>query len=1263
MKIYKKNHHSLFIKPFGIGDKLYLTLSVFIYFDLTNPDEPLTEQELWKTIPEQLKPMPVLDVGMAKPRGEVLINGSCFSPKGSTRQASMVSVRVGEMKKELAVFGDRYWKKTIVGVASVTEPVPFSEMPITWKNAFGGKEFADNPTGKGIDPVVTINGDSLVPLPNIEYPHKLIGSPSDRPAPAGFGPLDMMVPTRQKKVGTYDDKWLKERWPYFPEDMDYEFFNCAPEDQFLEGFFTGNEEIEIMNMHPDLQLISSHMPRLRIRCFVTKKELSKSKEEIFQDVPMHIDTLWLFPSILRGVAIYRGTTEIFDEEYEDVSRILIATEKAADKPGTLEYYLEQQKKAMDLTVPINMEPLHKASKKIGDMMKRIKKIPKDIEDAIKMATGKAPVMPRSPAETAATGKKVIADSLAILDKLEEQSRGFQKQYGHLMKIDLSMFQRMRGNLLKQAAHIDESLAKLETAAATAKKEVEAAIKSGANKIRDAFPAHILEKAGFNPEALLEFKKTVNPWHDRGFPFVVQCRRNLEADHDTIDKLYKLGIEQRGIKRAWLGINYEELEEEKNLWGIVPKDGEAKDIVIPAGLVMPRFNGAVLNRILVLPKGWEKGEPIVEMHLVENSDKTPLFYLCEDGAPVVAVADELQALFLEQEIGDACSILVLARPDEKPPKEAEEQIKASGIFILVLPEESSIVRDEYISWKKAYPDAILPYLPKGRTLFEAHKSGVDIRKWIMDMMPDDFVRRHKIAPEIPEAGKPPTKEGLTVPIPDIDIKGIIERSAREIRTYLEGKTSNIAVEAQNMKETLMANVRDAIKKAGLNPDEVLKMPDATKPVSFTEAGDMMVAKLREYKDFLSQKRQLTPELEGQIDNWTSNIKKMSQEGQAKFDRGMANLEEAKKTIASKMEEVKAQKMPEGARAKFLKYGIDPDRMVKRTREEVIDMYSRGETLKFSILSGVDLSGLDLSGADFSQAQCIKTNFAGSILDGANFSQVMANEADFTGSSMKRAIFDRTMFLKAKMKKANLSESSMRQVIFKEADLTEADLTGAILELSMIMNTPMVKAKLNNIKANLTVFSDGDATDMIFRDARLERCLLRRLIIDGADFSHTAFPSTTLMEVTGSQVRFYGADMHKGRMSNNTSLAGADMRDVVLTLGSLRDTNLREADFTGARLDGALIEKCELKNALLSKISAKTCRFSKCNLEGADMSYINLFGGSLRKSRLVDTDLSSSNLYAVDFYRSVFGMTKMDGANVKQSLLARRTGILKSDKGIA
>ena len=84
MKIYKKKEHSLLIKPFGIRDRLYMAVTVIVYFDLTAPDEVLTEQDLWKTIPGQLGKTPILDQGMPKPRGEVLVTGSSCSPRQKT---------------------------------------------------------------------------------------------------------------------------------------------------------------------------------------------------------------------------------------------------------------------------------------------------------------------------------------------------------------------------------------------------------------------------------------------------------------------------------------------------------------------------------------------------------------------------------------------------------------------------------------------------------------------------------------------------------------------------------------------------------------------------------------------------------------------------------------------------------------------------------------------------------------------------------------------------------------------------------------------------------------------------------------------------------------------------------------------------------------------------------------------------------------------------------------------------------------------------
>ena len=359
MKVFKKNEHSVLIKPFGIGEKLYLGVAVLIYFDLTAPESPLTEQQLWGDIPDNLPQGHVLDQGMPKPKGEVLVTGSCCAPRGAVWQAGRVSFRLGTIKKTLNIFSDRYWTQGLSGMKIISRYTPFTEMPLVYENAFGGPDFDRNPVGKGIRETAGPDGDPVVPLPNIENPDQMIGAPEDRPEPAGFGPLDMMWPQRAEKNGTYDDKWLRERWPYFPDDMNYEFFNAAPADQQIDSFFKGDESLEIVNMHQDYRALTSRLPGLRIRCFATKKKdlkvLSK-EEELFTEITTRIDTVWLFPGILRGVVMHRGTTEILDDEYADVTRLFVATENLKDEPKPIEYYWEELQKAIDFKVPIDLAP-------------------------------------------------------------------------------------------------------------------------------------------------------------------------------------------------------------------------------------------------------------------------------------------------------------------------------------------------------------------------------------------------------------------------------------------------------------------------------------------------------------------------------------------------------------------------------------------------------------------------------------------------------------------------------------------------------------------------------------------------------------------------------------------------------------------------------------------------------------------------------------------------------------------------------------------
>ena len=336
MKTIKPLKLGLLYKTFEDNNRFYLATSLLSFFSFSSSSPVInTEIDFWNFVAEEMGSDAVLDIGMPKPRAEVLITGKFFSQTGRQAPAGQVSFELGEIRKKLYIFGDRFWKRNPAGAWVITEPAPMNVMDITYQNAFGGQDYPKNPLGKGFQPVLLKTGETIWPLPNIEDPLHLIGSQKDSPESAGFGPLDLTWPQRFSKVGTYDQKWLYERFPGYAEDMNWTFFNMAPEDQQAKGFFTGEETFSIENMHPSKPFLQSKIPGIRPRCFINKVS---GGEEDFKEIAQRLDTLWLFPHDEKGLMIFRGVSEVEDSDADDVKHLLIAYEFNSDQPRPIEHY-------------------------------------------------------------------------------------------------------------------------------------------------------------------------------------------------------------------------------------------------------------------------------------------------------------------------------------------------------------------------------------------------------------------------------------------------------------------------------------------------------------------------------------------------------------------------------------------------------------------------------------------------------------------------------------------------------------------------------------------------------------------------------------------------------------------------------------------------------------------------------------------------------------------------------------------------------------
>lgn len=351
MKIIKPLQIGLLHKSFTYLEQDVFAVSIPIAFSLLD-GEIILEQKLWQIIGEQMGD-DVFDAAMPKGRGEVLVQGDCITPADQAVRSTSVHLQLAQLDqqghlhpqvdKELLVTGDRHW---LTGGLAFSQPELFNRQAINYSHAYGGEDFANNPTGKGFKLTTTEQGQ-VHQLPNVEYIGDPVTSSSSQVKPASFGRVDVMWPQRLDRAGTYDDNYIAEQMPGFAKDIDWLYFNDAAEDQWLSDFFQGNEHYSITNMHPEYTELKGQLPDVYGRAFVKQIVPQAENEQAqaqFKEIETKLDTLWLFPNAAVGVMIYRGSIQGFSNDGCDIESLMVACESRAQAPRSLAHYEQEMAK-------------------------------------------------------------------------------------------------------------------------------------------------------------------------------------------------------------------------------------------------------------------------------------------------------------------------------------------------------------------------------------------------------------------------------------------------------------------------------------------------------------------------------------------------------------------------------------------------------------------------------------------------------------------------------------------------------------------------------------------------------------------------------------------------------------------------------------------------------------------------------------------------------------------------------------------------------
>ncbi|MBD2824198.1 DUF2169 family type VI secretion system accessory protein [Xenorhabdus szentirmaii] len=308
------------------------------------PAPPLCLQDEYRGLMNASQVLQESDLAPFKPRCDIIVNGTAYAPDNQPGTEFPVRLQVTNKKgetlldKTLTVTGEREFIRDASGEWQLTDPKPFTTLPLDYRYAFGGecKIQADdnasahlkesdrltaaqrqqhpdgensplahatcetNPLGTGFITPWYASAKQLTryPAPRITQPDapftvehftaQLSGPlPADTPVsqPQGLGFIGRPWLPRRQFAGTYDDDWLANRHPYLPKDFDFRYWNGAPTDQQIDWPDTDISLI-LQGMMPSGNLhvtLPGHRPFILLRM----------ENGALFPVPMRLDTLIL----------------------------------------------------------------------------------------------------------------------------------------------------------------------------------------------------------------------------------------------------------------------------------------------------------------------------------------------------------------------------------------------------------------------------------------------------------------------------------------------------------------------------------------------------------------------------------------------------------------------------------------------------------------------------------------------------------------------------------------------------------------------------------------------------------------------------------------------------------------------------------------------------------------------------------------------------------------------------------------------------------
>jgi DNA primase len=240
---------------------------------------------------------------------------------------------------------------------------------------------------------------------------------------------------------------------------------------------------------------------------------------------------------------------------------------------------------------------------------------------------------------------------------------------------------------------------------------------------------VLKTAKFIPQV----PQSVNrAWQQKAGEFTEYSQQKLMKRLDVVTLLTQRGLSLDTIQKFHLGWNQEDLFEERKIWGIpslIKENGSPKCQWVPKGIVIPSYINHELIKIKIRRTDWHLEDHLPKYVEVSGGKQSLSIYGDDQLSNIIVVESELDAILLQEHIGDVAVSLALGGCSKKPDAFVHEMLKRARLILISLDMDESGKR-AYGWWQRTYSNSRIWPVPACKSPGDAYQAGINLKEWVL-----------------------------------------------------------------------------------------------------------------------------------------------------------------------------------------------------------------------------------------------------------------------------------------------------------------------------------------------------------------------------------------------------------------------------------------------------------------------------------------------------------------------------------------------------